>query len=194
MGTDRRLVGIVVLFVCSFGLAQTGCATAMADQGDSAAVVAGGTLSISVGSNTELVVSTDGHSVATKDGGASPWTVTDARGTGQPWSVVLSASDFISAPGNEENTARTVDISNLSIGSGPIAAGNGSDPAPAAVSMTLSRSSQTFVTSSLEAKGNYTFTPVLAFTRPADIQPPNHKIGNSGKINPYISTLTVTIG
>lgn len=187
-------VGIVALFVCSLVLVHTGCDEADADQATAGAAVAGGSLSISVGDRTDLTVSSDGVSVSAAEGAASPWTVIDARGTGQPWAITLSASDFISAPGSAETTPRTVAVSNLSIGSGPIVAGQGSDPAPAPMSIVLSHSSQTFVTSNREAKGNFTFTPVLLFVRPSDFHAPNHTDGESGRTNPYVSTLAVTIG
>lgn len=125
------------------------------------------------------------------------WTITDLRLTDQPWTVSISATSPTSAAGTVETTPRTVAASNLTVSTGSITADVGSDPAvniAGSTNLVLSTSPQTLVSATGNSTGVYTFIPTFQFTMPGNAFRSNYSgaVGSSS-LNPYSSTITVTI-
>ncbi|MDH6237637.1 WxL domain-containing protein [Cryobacterium sp. CG_9.6] len=141
---------------------------------------------------TDVVL--DGTNTNTSTGTAPEWTVTNARGSDAAWSLSASATDFTSAAGSIDTTARVLDIGNLIITPGTVTAGTGSDDAPTTAPVTMSTTAQALVTSATLGKGSYTLTPTFGLSVPANSFRSNFSgVVGSSPINPYISTITFTI-
>lgn len=158
--------------------------------------VSGGTLTATTSDLTLAPVVLDGASIQTTTGTpASAFTITDARGSGAVWSLSVTATDFISAAGTVDTTARTITAENLAIDPGTITAGTGSDAVPTGSPIAaLSGTAQTLVATATPAAGNYSFTPTFTLTVPANAFRANFA-GTivAAVVNPYVSTLTYTI-
>lgn len=153
--------------------------------GLSAAVSGASLSSVALGSATSQVASGSANST---------WTITDARGSGAAWSLTASGTDFTSAAGSVDTTPRTLPIGNLVINPGTVTAAGGADNAPSTSPVTMTNSAQPLVGASAGGyKGTFTLTPSFALTVPANAFRSNFATGNSGPLNPYISTLTFTI-
>lgn len=126
---------------------------------------------------------------------ALPWSVVDARGTGEAWTATISSTALTSAAGDTESTVRTIAVGQLSMTDGTITPAAGADPTDniTPTGVTLSGSGQTFIASSGTSKGTYTFSPTLSLAIPANAYRANYTTGTSGGKNPYTSTLTLTI-
>lgn len=126
----------------------------------------------------------------------SAWSVVDGRGTGAAWSATISATSLTSAAGSVDTTVRTIAVGQMSISNGTVTAGSLSDPTTNITStgVTLSGSSQAFLSSSGTNRGTYTFTPTLTIAVPANAYRSNYSgtVGSSSQ-NPYTATITVTI-
>jgi hypothetical protein len=127
----------------------------------------------------------------------SPWTLSDSRGTGSAWTATISATAPTSAAGTVETLARTIAVGNLGVTAGTVSGGTGSDSATnisGASGLALTTSAQTLVSSTGNNKGNYTFSPGFSFAIPANAYRSNYSaaVGTTA-LNPYISTLTLTI-
>lgn len=156
-----------------------------------------GSLSVSVSNVSYSDTTLTGASQTISANASSAWTAIDARGTGAAWSVSIAATTPTSAAGTVESAARTIAVGNLAISTGSITAAAGSDGTgnlTGASSMALSNSAQTLLSSSGASKGTYTFTPSVAFTIPANAYRSNYAgtVGSSS-LNPYVSTITVTV-
>lgn len=142
-------------------------------------------------------VTLNGSNQTTVSAAVGVWTITDVRLTGAPWTVSISATTPTSAAGTVETTPRTVAVSNLSVTAGTITAQAGSDPVTnitGVTSLVLSNTPQTLVSSTGTSNGVYLFTPTFSFTMPANAYRSNYSGAvNSSSLNPYTSTLTVTI-
>lgn len=185
---------LLTLGVC--GVLAVGASPAMADTTTS--TVSGGSLSVTTSAPTLSGVTLDGSNTQTATGTApSAWTVTDSRGTGAPWTVSVSATDFTSAAGTVETTARTITAGHLTITPGTVTAGSGADPATniTAPALAVSTSSQALVSAAGPDKGTYTLTPTFSLAIPANAYRSNYSgaVGSTS-LNPYTSTLTYTIG
>ena len=121
----------------------------------------------------------------------TPWTATDARGTGAPWSVTASATDLVSVG----SPNRSIAAANLRLTTGAVTAGTGADPAtgiggtassPFTVPTGPGQTNVTVLSAPGPHRGSYAFTPQLDITIPATAQP-----SHAG--SPYTATLTVTI-
>jgi hypothetical protein len=171
---------------------------AMADTNTVDSTVSGGTLTETTSGATLSGVTLDGTSTQTATGVASSeWSITDARGTGDPWTVSVAATDFTSAAGTVETTARTLSAGQLTITPGTITAGSGSDPTTniTAGPISASTSAQALISATGPEKGTYTLTPSFSLAVPANAYRSNYSgaVGSS-TLNPYTSTLTYTIG
>jgi hypothetical protein len=171
---------------------------AMADTGSVDSTVSGGTLTATTSGATLSGVTLDGSSTQTATGTASSqWGITDARGTGAPWTLSVAATDFTSAAGTVETTARTISAGRLTITPGTVTAGTGTDSATniTADPVTASTTAQAMVSAAGPDKGTYTLTPSFSLAVPANAYRSNYSgtVGSSA-LNPYTSTLTYTIG
>lgn len=173
---------------------------AMAD--DVSSAVSGGNLSATTAGATLGGVTLDGSNAQTATGpSTTAWTITDARGTGVAWALAASVSDFTSAISTgtapADTTARTIAATNLTITPGTITASAGADAAPAtsAVVIATANSAQALVSATGPAKGTYTLTPTFSLAIPANAFRSNYATTVvAGDLNPYISTITYTIG
>jgi hypothetical protein len=185
------------LVVLGSGVALAVAVTpAAADTVESA--VSGGSLTSSTSGATLSGVTLNGSSTQTATGTASsPWSITDARGTGDTWTLSVSATDFTSDAGTVETTARTISAGHLTITPGTVTAEAGADSASniSADPLTVSTSSQALVSATGPDKGTYTLTPSFSLAIPANAYRSNYSgtVGSS-PLNPYTSTLTYTIG
>ncbi|MHB8512315.1 MAG: WxL domain-containing protein [Actinomycetota bacterium] len=127
----------------------------------------------------------------------SQWVATDARGTGAGWSVTIAGSSDLTSPaGSIETTARTIALANLVFTPGSLTSLPGSDDTGnlSSNAVTLSTSSQTFLTCNSNCKGRYGFTPSVSLTVPANAFRSNYSGAvNASSLNPYGVTLTLTI-
>ena len=141
---------------------------------------------------TEVVL--DGVNAQASTGTAPTWTITNARGTNTAWSLSASATDFVSAAGTIDTTARTLPASNLVITPGAVTAGAGSDAAPSTEAITISNVAQSLVYTTTLGKGTFTLAPTFDLSVPANTYRSNFSkaIGTTA-VNPYVSTITFTI-
>lgn len=159
--------------------------------------ISGGSLTATV-SGAALAGVTLNGTAQTATGTTGEWTITDARGTGAQWNLSVSATDLTSAAGTVEATARTIPASALSIAPGAVTAGAGSDPATGITtsSVTLSSTSQALVSAAADHKGTYSVAAsTFSLAVPANAYRSNYSgaVGSSA-LNPYVSTVTFTIG
>lgn len=167
---------------------------AFADNDPISATVTAGGLSAQVSGANLSTVALDGATVKHSTGPAlGIWTITDARGSGAPWGLTVSGTDFTSQAGDTDLTPRTLPIGNLLITPGAVASGTGSDTAPQSTPVNVSSQAQVLVTATGNFKGSFTFTPNFDLTVPVNAYRSNFVSGTSGAVNPYIATITVTI-
>jgi WxL domain surface cell wall-binding len=176
-------------------LLSLGLAPANADTTES--TVSGGALAATTSGATLSGVTLNGTSTQTATGTASEWTITDARGTGAEWTLSVSATAFTSAAGTVETTPRTIPVGALAIAPGAVTAASGSDAAAGitASDLTLSGTPQALLSAAGPHKGTYHVTPSFTLTVPANAYRSNYSGAVGGSpLNPYVSTLTYTIG
>ena len=144
--------------------------------------------------DTMSAVVLDGVNSQSSTGNAATWTITNARGTNTAWSLSASATDFVSAAGTVDTTARTLPASNLVITPGTVTAGAGSDAAPTTAAVTISNVAQSLVYTTTLGKGTFTLAPIFALSVPANTYRSNFSAAvGSTAVNPYVSTITFTI-
>lgn len=159
------------------------------------ATILGGSLTQTVSGATLSSVTLNGNSAQSATGSAAQWMLIDARGTGAAWAVTVSATDFTSAAGTVDTVARTITVGNLVMTPGFITSVAGSDVVPATSSVTMSGTAQSIVSAPAPSKGTYTLTPSFALNVPINAYRSNYSgTLSNGTINPYISTVTITIG
>lgn len=183
--------GSVIALALTAGLA----APALADSGDISATVTGGTLTEVAGGATLSGTTLDGQTVQHAKGNSTQWTLTDARGTGAAWGLNASATDFVSAAGTADTTKRTIAVTNLLITPGTITGSTGSDNAPTAAPLHMTNAAETLIAGSTDTKGTFTLTPAFDLSIPVNAYRSNYSgaVGSS-TVNPYIATVTYTIG
>ncbi|HLF99784.1 MAG TPA: hypothetical protein VI916_04890 [Acidimicrobiia bacterium] len=158
--------------------------------------ITGGSLSVAGTSFTFANTELTGVTQTISANAGSAWSATDPRGTGAAWSVTVSATTPTSAGGDTETTPRTIAVGNLAFTTNTQTAGSGSDATTnltGQTSLAMSTSAQSVLSCSGACKGKYTFTPTVAFTVPANAYRSNYATGTSGALNPYTSTITITI-
>lgn len=159
----------------------------------STSVTAGG-LSAAVSGATLSSVAIDGTTAKHSTGlASSTWSITDARGSGAAWGLTVSGTNFTSAAGDTDLTARTLPVGNLVVTAGTVTSGGGADTAPSGGVVTMSGTAQVLVAATGDYKGTFTLTPSFDLLVPANAFRSNFVSGTTGAINPYISTLTFTI-
>lgn len=167
---------------------------AYADNDPISATVTAGGLTAQVTGATLSSVALDGSAAKHSTGTASGvWTITDARGSGAPWGLTVSGTDFTSAPGDTDKTPRTLPIGDLMLVPGTVTSGGGSDSAPQGTTVNVSSQPQVIVAATGGYKGTFTLTPNFDLTVPGNAFRSNFATGTSGVVNPYIATLTLTI-
>lgn len=192
----RKFTVVAAALVATGLVAALGAVPAQADTIDS--TISGGALTSTTSAPTLSAVTLDGTNTQTSTGVApSAWSVTDARGTGSPWTLSVSATDLTSAAGTSETSARTIPATALTVTPGTVTAGSGADSAAniTAAPLALSTASQALVSASGPDKGTYSFTPNFSLAIPANAYRSNYSgtVGSSA-LNPYSSTVTYTIG
>lgn len=159
--------------------------------------VSGSSLSVTTAGATLTGVTLNGSNQTATGTAASAWSIVDSRGTGAAWTVAVTATAPTSAAGSVETVARTLPVSALSMTTGTVTAGTGSDPITGitgATGLAMSTTSQTLIAATGPNKGTYALTPTFALAVPANAYRSNYSgaVGSSA-LNPYTSTLTYTI-
>ncbi|MHB8512316.1 MAG: WxL domain-containing protein [Actinomycetota bacterium] len=138
-----------------------------------------------------------GQNQTTTAAASSAWTIADVGLTGPAWTVSISATAPTSAAGTVETTARSIAVGNLVVSTGSFTASLGSNPATPIVGvsgLTLTTLPQTLAVSSGNTIGTYSFTPTFSLTMPGNAFRSNYSaIVGASTLNPYTSTITVTI-
>lgn len=194
MHAVTKTAGIIIATGILFGVALSP-AQAVDSTDTVSATISGGNLSANpTAPNVMSAVTLDGIDAKSSNGTADIWTISNARGTDAAWSLSASATDFISAAGTVDTTARTLPISNLVITPGTVTAGAGSDKAPTTSAVTISGVAQSLVFTTSLGKGTYTLAPTFALNVPANSYRSNYSgaVGSTAVI-PYVSTITFTI-
>jgi WxL domain surface cell wall-binding len=192
----RRITMSLSAAAAAGALLFIGLAPASAE--DVSSTISGGDLTASLSGAALSGVTLNGTSTQIATGTTSAWSITDARGTGAAWSLSVSATDLKSAPGTAEVTERTIPVSALSIATGVVTAEAGSDPATGitTTSPTLTAASQALISAPGAHKGTYTVSAsTFSLAVPANAYRSNYSgaVGSSS-LNPYVSTVTFTIG
>ena len=196
--TERGLVAFTSLALAVVLVALLS-PTASADTSSDpiSATVLGGALTAVVSAPTEMSpVVLDGRDAHTSVGRPSEWTITNARGSSAAWSLSVSATDFVSAPGTLDTLARTVAAENLTITPGIVTAhtSQGADAAPTTEPVRVSGQPQALVWTSTLGKGTFTLTPEFSLSVPPNAYRSNFSGTIDGSaVNPFVSVLTFTI-
>ena len=190
---NRRWIATAGL--CTALLAAGG--TAIAATSTSEVTVTGGQLSIATSNFTPASLTLDGTNQSIQTSAASPWTATDARGTGAAWTVAATATDLVSTAPSNPN--RVIPSSAIAFTTGSVTAGTGADAATGITGSTAapftnptghaSPTSVTVINAPAPHRGTYTFTPSLDIGIAATTAPSY----TGGGTTPYTATLTVTI-
>lgn len=187
-----RTAGVAVGLALTVAAAFPGVASAETVTSE----VSGGSLSLTSQPVTFTSTALNGANQTKTATPATPWSLSDARGTGAAWTGTISATAPTSAAGTVETTARTISVGNLSVSAGTATAGTGSDPITnitGASALALSGSAQTLISSTGTNKGTYTFSPTFSLLIPANAFRSNYAVGTTGALNAYISTVTLSI-
>jgi hypothetical protein len=197
-GTELGLIGlasIALVVGLAVGPSQSASADTASDTISSA--ILGGGLSAVVSAPTQMSsVILDGRSSQASVGRPDVWTITNARGSSAAWSLSVSATDFISAPGTLDTVERTVAVKNLTITPGIVTAhtSEGADAAPTTEPVTVSGLPQALVWTSTRGKGTFTLTPEFSLNVPLNAYRSNFSDAIDGSVvNPFVSILTFTI-
>jgi hypothetical protein len=194
MHAFTKTAGIIIATGILFSVALSPAQAVDSTDTINATVSAGNLTADPTAPDSMSAVVLDGISAQASTGTASTWTITNARGTNTAWSLSVSATDFVSAAGTVDTTARTLPASNLVITPGTITAVTGSDAAPAADPLTISNVAQSLVFTTTLGKGTFTLAPTFELSVPANTYRSNYSAAvGSTAVNPYVSTITFTI-
>jgi hypothetical protein len=190
--SSRVRVAAVLAATAAVALATT---PAFADNVQ--ATITGGALSVTTAGATLSGVTLNGTSQVASGDASAPWSISDNRGSGAGWTVAVTATTPTSIAGSSDLVARTLPVANLSMSTGTIVAGTGSDAITnitGATDLPMSVTAQTLVSSSGTNKGSYALTPSFELAVPANAYRSNFvgAVGSTAVI-PYVSTLTYTI-
>lgn len=155
-----------------------------------------GELSVKTESVSLSSVILEGSTTQLAEATSAPWTVADARYSGAAWSVTVSATDFVSAAGTIDATARVLPVGNLILTPGTLLGIVGPDPIDgiSAAALRASRSSQPFLWTQGGNTGSYALSPRFSLSIPANAYRSNFAgTVNTSAVNPYVSTITYTI-
>ena len=190
----RKIITTAGVLAASCILLTAALPAAIADTVTS--TISGGSLTATTSGATLSGVLLDGTDKAATGTSTSPWSISDSRGTGQAWSLSVTATVPTSAAGTIELTPRTIPVSNLTITPGTVTAGTGADPVGgiSASALAMSGSAQALVTSAGTNRGTYALTPAYSLAVPANTYRSNFTAAvGSTALLPYVSTLTYTI-
>ena len=196
--TERGLIGLASIAL-AVGLVVLSSTSASADTSSDtiSSAILGGALSAAVSAPTQMSpVIIDGRSSQASVGRPAVWTITNARGSSAAWSLSVSATDFVSAPGALDTVERTVAVKNLTITPGIVTAHTsaGADAAPTTAPVTVSGLPQALVWTSTLGKGTFTLTPEFSLHVPPNAYRSNFSGAIDGSVvNPFVSILTFTI-
>lgn len=124
----------------------------------------------------------------------SQWTVTDTRMKPTAWDLIVTATTSISAAGTVDTTPRIFPVGSLTLLPGAVSARSGKTSAIHTQSVALSGHPQRIAWSD-GSNGSYSFTPTFTLTVPANAYRSNFSGSITDAVsNPYVSTITVTIG
>ncbi|MBC7518121.1 MAG: hypothetical protein H7248_04440 [Microbacteriaceae bacterium] len=196
MRTLTKTVGILLGTGLILAAAAAPATASTSSSSDVNVTVTGGTITATTYGATLAGVTLNGLDQTTTGTSTSAWTLTDARGTGAAWTLTATASDFTSAAGSTDSIARTITAPHLGIGLTTITALGTSDAAPVPSSVAaMSSSVQSTLVTAASNKGSFSVAaPTFTLGVPANAFRSNYKVGLSGDVNPYISTITFTIG
>ena len=190
----RKLIKAAGVLAAAGILLTTTLPAATADEVNS--TISGGSLTSTTSGANLSGVTLYGTNKAATGTSSSPWSISDSRGTGQAWTLSVTATVPTSAAGTVETTARTIPVSNLTVTPGTLTAGSGADPAAgiSAPALAMSGLAQALVTSAGGNRGTYALTPTYSLAVPANTYRSNYfgAVGSTALL-PYISTLTYTI-
>jgi hypothetical protein len=198
----RKIFKATGVVAASALLLTAGLSPALAADPEVGSTISGGSLTSVQAGATLSGVTLDGSNtqVAT---GVSPtaWTITDARGTGAVWALSVSATVPTSAAGTGPDTvARTIPVANLTITPGTVTAGAGADPVGTggagitAPALAMLETPQALVSAGATHKGTYSLTPSFSLAIPANAFRSNLSGAVGSALNPYVTTVTFTIG
>ena len=124
-----------------------------------------------------------------------PWAVTDNRYTGNPWTLTVSGTDFVSAAGSVDTNARIIPVGNLVISAGAASLISGLDPAASinGATINLSGTPQPLLWSAGDNTGGYGISPTFTLTINSNTFRSNFSGAvNGSPMNPYVATVTYT--
>lgn len=127
---------------------------------------------------------------------SAPWTVSDSRYGGGPWTATISATDFVSAAGTVDRVPRVLSRDNLVLTAGIVTPAVGSDPVGRITAETIRTwgSAQPFLWTLGGNNGSYSLSPDIRLRIPANTFRSNFSgIVNGSALNPYVSVVTYTI-
>ena len=141
-------------------------------------------------------VTLNGTTTQQATGTSAPWSVSDARFTGQPWTVTVSATDFVSAAGTVDAAERILPRESLLLTPGPVTWTAGLDPAAGIQTSTLrmSGAEEPFLWTAGDNTGSYSLSPSVSVGIPVNAYRSNFSgTVNDSPVNPYVSVITLTI-
>ncbi|TFD72640.1 hypothetical protein [Cryobacterium gelidum] len=196
--TELGLIGLTsIALVVGLVVGPSPSARADTTSDTISSTILGGALSAVVSAPTQMSpVILDGRSSHASIGRPAVWTITNGRGSSAAWSLSVSATDFISAPGTLDTVERTVAVKNLTITPGIVTAhtSEGADAAPTTEPVTVSGLPQALVWTSTLGKGTFTLTPEFSLSVPLNAYRSNFSGAIDGSVvNPFVSILTFTI-
>ena len=159
--------------------------------------ISGSTLTVVTAGATLSGVTLTGANQTATGSATLPWSIADLRGTGAAWTVSVTATAPTSPAGSIELVPRVIPVGNLTITTGTITPGVGSDAITnitGSTALAMTGSSQSLFSSSGTNKGTYAITPSFSLSVPANSYRSNYTaaIGSTALL-PYSSTLTYTI-
>ncbi|MBC7518379.1 MAG: hypothetical protein H7248_05770 [Microbacteriaceae bacterium] len=118
----------------------------------------------------------------------SPWIFRDARGTGRPWALTVSATNFtrLANLDNDSFAVTSIPRNALQISLSEVLPEAGADIAPDSEVVTLSDQQQTLISAREPAKGSYSVRPTFTMRVISEIAA---LVGDS-----FACTITYTIG
>ncbi|TFD68733.1 hypothetical protein [Cryobacterium ruanii] len=196
--TKPGLIGLTsIALAVGLGVVLSPSASADTSSDTMSSAILGGALTAVVSAPTRMSpVILDGRSSHASVGRPAVWTITNARGSSAAWSLSVSATDFVSAPGTLDTLERTVAVENLTITPGIVTArtSEGADAAPTTEPVTVSGLPQALVWTSSLGKGTFTLTPGFSLNVPLNAYRSNFSGAIDGSVvNPFVSILTFTI-
>jgi hypothetical protein len=173
-----------------------GAGSALAVPSTAEITVSGGSLSVTAANFQSVGATLTGSDQTITTTPATPWVAVDPRGTGAAWTVTASATNLVSTLSG--NPDRIIPSSRLTLTTGTVTAGAGSDAATGITGSTAAaftnptgggQTDVTVLSAPGPHKGSFSITPTLGITIPAAAEASYTGSGST----PYRATVTVTI-